>query len=65
MPFLVLVRILYKIRDALSMLCRVCLFAEAVWICARHPEKTTGQVRSDLRHHPAKLVRIMMKGGMQ
>ena len=36
-----------------------------MWICARHPEKTTGQVKDDLNRHPAKLVRIMMKGGLQ
>ena len=35
------------------------------WICARHPEMTTAQVRSDLKLHPAKLVRIMTKGGLQ
>ena len=34
-----------------------------MWICARNPEKTTGQVKNDLKLHPAKLVRIMMKGG--
>ncbi len=31
-----------------------------MWICARHPEMTTAQVRSNLNLHPAKLVRIMM-----
>ena len=36
-----------------------------MWICARHPEMTTAQVRRDLNLHPAKLVRIMMKGGLQ
>jgi hypothetical protein len=36
-----------------------------MWICARNPEKTTGQVKDDLKLHPAKLVRIMMKGGLQ
>ena len=36
-----------------------------MWICARNPEKTTGQVKDDLKLHPAKLVRIMTKGGLQ
>ena len=36
-----------------------------MWICARHPERTTAQVKDDLNRHPAKLVRIMMKGGLQ
>ena len=36
-----------------------------MWICARHPERTTEQVKNDLYLHPAKLVRIMMKGGLQ
>ena len=36
-----------------------------MWICARHPERTTEQVKDDLYLHPAKLVRIMMKGGLQ
>ena len=36
-----------------------------MWICARRPGMTTAQVRSDLNLHPAKLVRIMMKGGLQ
>ena len=36
-----------------------------MWICARHPERTTEQVKNDLCLHPAKLVRIMMKGGLQ
>ena len=36
-----------------------------MWICARHPERTTEQVKNDLYLHPAKLLRIMMKGGMQ
>ena len=36
-----------------------------MWICARRPGRTTEQVKSDLNLHPAKLVRIMMKGGLQ
>ena len=36
-----------------------------MWICARHPGMTTAQVKDDLRLHPAKLVRIMTKGGLQ
>ena len=36
-----------------------------MWICARRPERTTEQVKNDLYLHPAKLVRIMMKGGLQ
>ena len=36
-----------------------------MWICARHPEMTTSQAKEDLKLHPAKLVRIMMKGGLQ
>ena len=36
-----------------------------MWICARNPEMTMAQVRSDLKLHPAKLVRIMTKGGLQ
>ena len=36
-----------------------------MWTCARHPERTTEQVKNDLYLHPAKLVRIMMKGGLQ
>ena len=36
-----------------------------MWICARRPGRTTEQVKNDLNLHPAKLVRIMMKGGLQ
>ena len=36
-----------------------------MWICARRTGSTTERVRSDLNLHPAKLVRIMMKGGLQ
>ena len=36
-----------------------------MWVCARSPEKTTGEVRLDLLRHPSKLLRIMMKGGLQ
>ena len=36
-----------------------------MWICARRPGRTIEQVKSDLNLHPAKLVRIMMKGGLQ
>ena len=35
-----------------------------MWICARHPEMTTAQVKDGLKLHPGKLVRIMMKGGL-
>ena len=36
-----------------------------MWICARRPDETTEQVKRDLWEHPAKLVRIMLKGGLQ
>lgn len=36
-----------------------------MWICARRPGRTTEQVKDDLYLHPAKLVRIMTKGGLQ
>ena len=59
-------------EDALTRRCDVNVMAAmmvarsfGMWICARNPEKTTAQVRSDLKLHPAKLVRIMMKGGLQ
>ena len=36
-----------------------------MWVCARRPDETTEQVKRDLWEHPAKLVRIMLKGGLQ
>lgn len=53
----------------LMMVCLVAAMMVArsfgMWICARRPGSTTERVRSDLNLHPAKLVRIMMKGGLQ
>ena len=36
-----------------------------MWVGARRPDETTEQVKRDLWEHPAKLVRIMLKGGLQ
>ena len=36
-----------------------------MWVCARHPEKSTEAVQRDLFKHPSKLLRIMLKGGLQ
>ena len=59
-------------EDAFTRRCDVNVMAAmmvarsfGMWICARHPEMTTAQARSDLKLHPAKLVRIMMKGDLQ
>ena len=59
-------------EDAFTRRCDVNVMAAmmvarsfGMWICARHPEKKTAQVKDDLNLHPAKLVRIMMKGGQQ
>ena len=59
-------------EDAFTRRCDVNVMAAmmvarsfGMWICARHPERTTEQVKDDLYLHPAKLVRIMMKGGLQ
>ena len=59
-------------EDAFTRRCDVNIMAAmmvarsfGMWICARHPERTTEQVKNDLYLHPAKLLRIMMKGGLQ
>ena len=52
-------------RDAWDLIVANALPDEYMWICVRHTEMTTAQVRSDLKLHPAKLVRIMTKGGLQ
>jgi len=36
-----------------------------MWICARRPDETTERVKRDLWEHPSKLVRIVLKGGLQ
>lgn len=35
-----------------------------MWVCARSPGKSTEAVQRDLLRHPAKLVRIVTKGGL-
>ena len=59
-------------EDAFTRRCDVNVMAAmmvarsfGMWICARYPERTTAQVKNDLYLHPAKLVRIMLKGGLQ
>lgn len=36
-----------------------------MWICARRPGMSTEAVQKDLFRHPSKLLRIIMKGGLQ
>ena len=59
-------------EDALTRRCDESLMSAAMvarsfgmWVCARRPDETTEQVKRDLWEHPAKLVRIMLKGGLQ
>lgn len=59
-------------EDVLTRRCDESLMSAAMvarslgmWVCARHPDRTTEEVRRDLWLHPSKLVRIVLRGGLQ